>query len=105
MKRWLKLFGILFAMMLIALAYWRWQYNLTENRFMRVQKGMKVDEVRSIMGRVEDNEFINDADTARSWRGGTELYEVRFDRESGLVFGKSIERGPMSGSRKRWSDY
>lgn len=100
MKRWLGLFAILAVAAVAVLGYLRWQSrpSLAEERFMRIQHGMTLDEARAIMGRREDDFCKN-----RRWKVEKEVFYLSLDADD-RVLGKGISRGPKSG-KPDYSDY
>jgi hypothetical protein len=101
LKRWLGLLAVLAVATGVVLGCFRWHALLPEQRFMRVRDGMTIQEVRDIMGRLEDYPDTEEARAAepkqqdRMWVYEQRFYKMYFDHH-GLVDGKSIVRGPKS---------
>jgi hypothetical protein len=94
MKRWLGLLAILVIGTVVVLGYLRWQSQLPENRFMRIQRGMTIDEARAIMGNAEEGVPL--VENHVIWHGQSlDTLCVTLD-EDGRVVGKAILRGPNS---------
>jgi outer membrane protein assembly factor BamE (lipoprotein component of BamABCDE complex) len=73
-----------------------WQQVLTPENFAKIRAGMTKDEVRRLLGKPRSSvDFERKNETVWDWRylesGSTErIFNVHFDRGSGLVTGTSV---------------